>query len=176
VAGAGQVVEEPVSGQRIRFVRTAAETGGEVLEFELWLRGGDGSVGPAHRHLHQEERVRLLGGEVTYRIGSDRGRAGAGGELVVPPGTPHVVRTYGDEEVHALVEVRPAQRMEEFFERFCALGAAGAFDRRRLAGAAGMAALAREHQIWLAGVPLPLQRAIAIPLSALDRRLRADTA
>jgi mannose-6-phosphate isomerase-like protein (cupin superfamily) len=167
---AGQVVEEPVTGQRIRFVRTATETGGEVLEFELWLRGGDGSVGRPHRHLRQEERVRLLEGKVAYRIGRDRGRAGAGDELVIPPGASHVLRTHGDEEVHALVEVRPAHRMEEFFVRFCALGAAGAFDRRRLAGAIGMAQLAREHEIWLAGPPVALQRTMAVPLAALARR------
>jgi hypothetical protein len=35
VARAGDVLESPATGERLVFLRTAAETGGEVLEYEL---------------------------------------------------------------------------------------------------------------------------------------------
>jgi hypothetical protein len=37
MAHAGQVLENSVSGERITFRRTAADTGGELLEFDLEL-------------------------------------------------------------------------------------------------------------------------------------------
>ena len=35
MARAGDVLENPATGERLVFLRTAAETGGEVLEYEL---------------------------------------------------------------------------------------------------------------------------------------------
>ena len=35
MARAGDVLENPSSGDRLTFLRTAAETGGELLEYEL---------------------------------------------------------------------------------------------------------------------------------------------
>ena len=43
MAYAGQTIQNPVSGERIHFLRTAADTDGELLEFELEL-SADGHV------------------------------------------------------------------------------------------------------------------------------------
>ena len=37
MAFSGQTIDNPVSGERITFIQTAADTGGELLEFELEL-------------------------------------------------------------------------------------------------------------------------------------------
>jgi hypothetical protein len=37
MAFAGQIIENPVSGETLHFLRTAADTDGELLEFELEL-------------------------------------------------------------------------------------------------------------------------------------------
>ena len=37
MARTGQIIHNPVSGERIEFLRTAADTDGELLEFELEL-------------------------------------------------------------------------------------------------------------------------------------------
>ena len=43
MAYAGQILDNPVSGERFEFRRTAADTNGELLEFDLTL-AADGSV------------------------------------------------------------------------------------------------------------------------------------
>src|SRR5215210_5059692 len=46
---------------------------------------------------------------------------GAGETVVVPAGTPHVWGNPNDDEVHLIIEFRPALRMEEWFETFFGL-------------------------------------------------------
>src|SRR3954468_1752186 len=58
MAYAGQTIENPVSGERITFIRTAADTDGELLEIELEL-SPDGAVPGAHVHPEQEERFEV---------------------------------------------------------------------------------------------------------------------
>src|SRR3982074_1104357 len=52
MAYAGQIIENPVSGERITFRKTAAETNGELLEFDLGLTP-DGHVPGMHVHPAQ---------------------------------------------------------------------------------------------------------------------------
>lgn len=42
MAYAGQIIDNPVSGERIEFLRTAADTNGELLEIELTLAADAG--------------------------------------------------------------------------------------------------------------------------------------
>ena len=55
MAYAGQIITNPVSGERIEFIKTTADTNGELLEIELEL-SPDGQVPGAHVHPEQEER------------------------------------------------------------------------------------------------------------------------
>ena len=59
MAHAGQILDNPVSGERFEFRRTSADTNGELLEFDLTL-AADGSVPGAHVHPKQEERFEVL--------------------------------------------------------------------------------------------------------------------
>ena len=58
MAHAGQVLENPISGEKIIFRQTAADTDGELLAFELVLAPG-GAVPGAHVHPEQEERFEV---------------------------------------------------------------------------------------------------------------------
>jgi hypothetical protein len=49
MAYAGKVIENPISGERITFRKTAADTDGEVLAFDLKL-SPDGNVPGMHVH------------------------------------------------------------------------------------------------------------------------------
>ena len=88
MAHTGQVIENPVSGERIIFRRTAAEPRGSLLEFDLFLRP-DGKVPGSHVHPVLEERFRVLAGEVRFRLGLRSVTAHPGEVLTVPPGTVH---------------------------------------------------------------------------------------
>src|SRR4051812_5247221 len=85
MAYTGQTLENPVSGERITFLRTARDTAGELLEFELELTP-DGHVPGAHVHPAQEERFHVLAGRMEFRRGGRRVIAEAGDTVVVPAG------------------------------------------------------------------------------------------
>jgi quercetin dioxygenase-like cupin family protein len=113
VPHAGQQIEGP-NGFRLRLVRTAAETGGEVLEMEAGY-GGDGGLPPEHLHPRQAEHFEVLEGTVLAVIDGEERRYVAGEAFDVPAGTRH--RMGGDGPARVRWEVRPALRTAEFFER-----------------------------------------------------------
>src|SRR3954466_9815039 len=106
MARAGQTVENPRTGERVTFVRTAADTGGELLVLELvWPRPGKRAG--EHVHPGMEERYEVLSGTAAFRI--DRApefTAGPGQTVTVPPGTPHLAWNPTDAEVRLTVEFR----------------------------------------------------------------------
>jgi quercetin dioxygenase-like cupin family protein len=148
----GQVIDNPVSGERIAFRQTAATTGGRLLAFELSLAAG-GHVPASHVHPAQEERFTVIEGRMRFRRGLSTLVARPGETVVVPPGTIHRFANLDDIGARALVEVRPALRMEDLLET--------------------TADLAREGRALPNGMPRPLdmalflrefEREIAIPL------------
>ena len=92
MAYAGQVIENSVSGEKITFRRTSADTNGELLEFDIELTP-DGQVPGMHVHPAQEERFEVLGGTGRFRKGLRRITAPAGDVVVVEPGAPTSSRT-----------------------------------------------------------------------------------
>jgi quercetin dioxygenase-like cupin family protein len=112
MAYAGQTIHNPVSGERITFLRTASDTDGELLELELEL-AADGRVPGAHVHPEQEERFHVVEGTMTFRLGLRRIVAEGGDTVVVPAGRVHRFVNGGDGPARARVEVEPALDMEE---------------------------------------------------------------
>ena len=84
MAYAGQTIENPVSGEKITFIQTSADTDGELLEIELEL-SPDGAVPGAHIHPEQEERFEVMGGTMAFRMGLKKNVAGPGEVVTVPP-------------------------------------------------------------------------------------------
>src|ERR671918_1936234 len=74
---AGQTVENPVTGERMIFRKTAADTGGELVEFELIARPGAFVFMP-HVHPFQTERFEVLSGAIEVKTGRKRQVANAG--------------------------------------------------------------------------------------------------
>ena len=68
MAFSGQIIHNPISGERIQFLRTAQDTEGALLEFELQLTP-DGKVPGAHVHPEQEERFHVLEGTMKFKLG-----------------------------------------------------------------------------------------------------------
>src|SRR3954451_2340014 len=89
MAGAGQTVVNAATGERVTFVKTAAETGGELLELELvWPRPGQRA--PAHVHPEMEERYEVLEGKAAFLIAGEERTADPGDVVTVAPGTTHL--------------------------------------------------------------------------------------
>jgi len=131
VVKAGDVIENPVTGEIMTFLLTGTETEGELLRIDMGVRPG-GFAASEHVHPHQEERFHLTSGEITLRIRGDERRYGVGDQVVIPPGTPHVWWNSGSENLRVILEFRPAGRFGEFITTFFALARAGLTNDRGL--------------------------------------------
>jgi quercetin dioxygenase-like cupin family protein len=171
MAYAGQVIDNPVSGERIRFVQTAADTNGELLELDLELTP-DGHVPGKHVHPEQEERFEVTSGRMKFTMGRKKIVAEPGDVVVVPAGTPHAFVNAGDGPASARVQVRPALRMENLLETAVALAEAGRTTRKGMPKPLALALFTREfrREVQAAFPPVWVQRASLAPLAWMARR------
>ena len=166
VLRAGDVVENPFTGERILFRRTAAETGGELVDIEVTVKAG-GGVAAAHVHPYQTERFEVLEGSLGLRVDEQELMAGPGDVAVVPPRTPHRFWNAGEREVRFLCEVRPALQFESLIETMFTLAAEGKTNRKGMPNPLRLAVIAKAHfdTVRLPFPPAALQRA-ALALAA----------
>src|SRR5215217_3919377 len=120
----GETIEAPTMGMRVTCRESAASSGGEVLSFDFWMRGG-ATPPPMHVHPHQEERITVVSGSVRSRLGRTDRVLSPGETVVSRAGEPHTVGPAGDDDVEMTAELRPALAYEQFIERTCALDRAG---------------------------------------------------
>ena len=141
---AGDVIENPVTGERLVFRKTSRETNGEAVELETFVKP-DGFVAAAHVHPHQEERFHVLRGTVGFRLGREKIVAGPGQRVTVPAGTAHKFWNAGDDEAHFVCEVRPALQFEQLIETMFGLAADGKTNRKGMPNPLRLAVIARHH-------------------------------
>ena len=170
MAYAGQIIDNPVSGERIIFNRTAAKTNGEYLEIELQL-APDGTVPGMHVHPAQEERFEVLEGRMKFRMGMRTIEAGPGDVVTVPAGKAHKFTNAGDETATARVTVTPALDMERLFETAAELAEDGRVLRSGMPKPLDLALFVREFRREVRGPfsPGAVQRATLAPLAALAK-------
>ena len=175
MAYAGQIIQNPVSGESIEFIRTAADTNGELLEFELELTP-DGHVPGAHVHPEQEERFHVLEGTMKFRLGMKTIVAEAGDTVVVPKGRVHRFKNAGDGVARARVEVVPALDMEQLFETTAELAHEGRVTSKGMPKPLHLALFVRryEREVRAPFPPAGVVRALMAPLAALARRRGHD--
>jgi quercetin dioxygenase-like cupin family protein len=118
MAHAGQEIAG-YGGFRLLLVKTAAETGGELLEMEASYPG-TGQFPPEHAHPRQVERFEVLDGAIRAIIDGTERVYETGEVFEVPAETPHQMTA--DVAARVRWEVRPALRTAEFFERLCGEG------------------------------------------------------
>ena len=146
----GHVIANPVSGEQIVIRRTAVQTGGRVLDWELVLAPG-GQVPASHSHPRQEETFTMLAGQLRFRIGSRRVMAGPGDIVRIPPGTVHHFANPGTEPARVAVSTRPALDMQALLET--------------------AAAMARDQHAAARGLPRPFD--LALFMRDFEREVRA---
>jgi mannose-6-phosphate isomerase-like protein (cupin superfamily) len=176
MAFSGQVLDNPISGERITFRKTAADTNGELLAIDLEL-SPDGHVPGAHVHPVQEERFEVLRGTMKFKKGMRTVTALAGDTVVVPPGTVHRFENAGATPAQVSVEVRPALRMEELFEVTVALAREGRTTVSGLPYPLELALFMREFEAEVSApfVPAAFVRAVLAPLAWMARSRYLDS-
>jgi quercetin dioxygenase-like cupin family protein len=169
MARAGDVIENPVRGERVVFRSTAADTGGELLQFDFFMRPG---VPPMFEHVHarQEERIEVISGTVSYRLGGVEHQLSAGEVAVLPPGVPHTLWNSGGDEVHTLMEARPALTLETTFETLFGLARDGKTNKQGTPNLLQGAVIGLESETFLPRPPIIVQRGlltVVVPLAKL---------
>ncbi len=126
---AGDVTENPVTGERAVVRVGTEETNGDLLVVDLFVRPGGAVVGE-HLHPVTEERFTVVSGKVGFSVDGRREVAEPPRQLVVPPHTPHDWWNAGDETAHVRVEIRPAARFEEMIGTLFGLARDGKTDAK----------------------------------------------
>jgi mannose-6-phosphate isomerase-like protein (cupin superfamily) len=120
MARSGETVTNPVAGMTLLFVKTAADTDGELLEMEATYEPSSMPPIP-HFHPSQREHFEILEGTMHARIDGAERELRAGDELDVEAGTVHAMWNEGPDPARTLWQTRPALRTEEFFEQTAAV-------------------------------------------------------
>jgi quercetin dioxygenase-like cupin family protein len=141
----GGEIANPVTGERIVFIRTASDTGGELLELDnFWSR-------PDHRvleHVHpeMEERWQVVAGLVRFRIDGVERTAAPGDVVIASAGVPHMGWNIGGAPAQLRIQMRPALRWAEFVRRLFAAAREGRTDERGIPEPTLLAELLRDFQ------------------------------
>jgi quercetin dioxygenase-like cupin family protein len=167
----GDTLHNPVTGEVIRFVEAAADTGGEYVLIEVVVEP-NGAVAAAHVHPYQTETFEILEGEVTFAAGKETIVARAGDTVRIDPGTPHKFWNDGDTDARFRTEIRPALQFESLIETMFALANDGKTNRKGMPNPLRLAVIANAH-LDVVRLPFPpawMQRvglALGAPLGRL---------
>src|SRR3954451_10626718 len=156
----GDTIHNPVTGERITFHQTAADTNGEAVVIECTVQP-DGFVAAAHVHPSQSERFNVIEGTLGLKVGKEKETLGRGEVAVVGPGTPHKFWNAGEDEVRFVCEVRPALQFESLLETMFSLAVDGKTNRKGMPNPFRLAVIARAHfdTVRLPQPPARIQRA-----------------
>lgn len=170
MATAGQIVDNPVTGERFRWHLTEADTDGKLARAEVWVRPG-GGVRVEHFHPYSEERFEVLEGRMTLERDGETHVLLGGDRCKVAPGVPHRWCNAGDEELHLFLEVTDPHGFEQMIEDGFAASHAGQVDAQGRMKLLPGSEFARVHAdaIRVTSPPRWLQRIVIPPLAWLNR-------
>jgi quercetin dioxygenase-like cupin family protein len=169
---AGDTIHNPVTGERIVFHQTSADTNGEACVIETFVEPG-GFVAAAHVHPSQEERFQVLRGTVGFQVGRTKHTAGPGTRVTVPAGTRHRFWNAGDDVAQFVCEIRPALQFESLLATMFALAADGKTNRKGMPNPLRLAVIANAHfdTVQLPFPPAALQKLGLVMGAPLGRLL-----
>jgi mannose-6-phosphate isomerase-like protein (cupin superfamily) len=171
MAKSGQVIRNPVTGETVTFLETAADSGGRSLRIEM-VADAKAAGAAEHVHPHLTERHEVQEGRLHFRVDKEERVLEASGRLEISPGTPHSFRNADAEPARVLVEYEPASRFEDFMEIVYRLAEQGRTNDKGLPRnflQAAVIAQAYLDDIALPRVPLFLQRLLFGALAPIGR-------
>jgi mannose-6-phosphate isomerase-like protein (cupin superfamily) len=179
MAVSGAEIVNSRTGQQIRFVQTARDSDGAVLELLCVSQPGQERE-PEHIHPRQENIFEVHSGALHFHIDGAERLISAGERIVVPPGVPHRFWVEGDQEARYRQEFRPALNTEAFFEAFFRLAQDGKLNSKGLPNPLMLAVLGQAFwdEIRVTKPPAWLQWVLYLALAPLGRAIgyRAPTA
>jgi uncharacterized protein YndB with AHSA1/START domain/mannose-6-phosphate isomerase-like protein (cupin superfamily) len=114
------VLDMPALGVRVELRRTAADTDGELIEFDVVGRAR-GFIAAEHLHTGQTEHYQVIEGTMRLVVDGREHVLGPGEEMETPSGVLHRQLPGDEREGRVRVTLRPAGRTEEFLRRVAAV-------------------------------------------------------
>jgi quercetin dioxygenase-like cupin family protein len=156
-----KIITNPKTGQIIKFIQTAQDTGGRMLEMESTFKPNSVEP-PLHYHPHQEENFRVISGELSVNINGMLKKYTAGDKFSVPKNTPHSMWNSSDAPTVLNWRVSPALSTEYFFENSIGLANDGRTNEKGMPPFLQVALLANKYSdiVRFAQPPFIIQKLI----------------
>ena len=168
----GDSITNARTGQRMIFLQTWAETNGTQLQIECFSPVTPLKE-PEHIHPFQENRFKIIKGELCFCINGKEQIVYAGDSISIPKNVPHHFRNSGNTQAHYIQEFYPALRIDRLFETFFALARDGKLNRKGAPNifCTSLIMLAHEKEIRLAKPAWIFQKAVFTLLAPVGKLL-----
>lgn len=172
MARPGKIITNPVTGQQIKFLQTAKDTHGRLLEMES--RFAPRSLPPAvHYHPYQYETFIVQRGAVHVRLNDKLQVFNAGEIIEIASGTTHAMWNAGEEVAVVNWKVFPALDTEYLLEMGMGLARDGMVNEKGQPNLLQSAVLLRKYQrVYRLAKPSPLVQKILFGVAASLGKLR----
>jgi quercetin dioxygenase-like cupin family protein len=171
MAHAGKTIVHPISRERLTFLQTTAMTGGDLLKISIDMAPG-GTLARPHVHPRAVEEFEVLSGRIQLKTSGKTRVAEAGESVVVPSGAAHVWGNPFDDPATITVAIRPALKLEPFFETLFGLASDGKLNpKTQMPSFLQLILIAHEYreEVTLPGVTGMATRGLGAVLAPLAR-------
>lgn len=162
MAKAGDRMTSEATGETFVFIKTAADTDGQLLVIDMICTPGGGAKGaPVHLHPKQVERFYIQQGVVEFEVKGEKFFAYPGETITVQPGTPHTWRNPSTTENACFrCELEPAGQWELLFENLCGMAQRNMLNADGTVPAIAMVQALHmfPDQLYIAAMPIWMQK------------------
>ncbi|MBA4853790.1 cupin domain-containing protein [Emticicia sp. BO119] len=167
MAQQGQIIENKVTGEKVTFLATAADTDGKYLRFRLNVKP-QGFVTVNHVHPSQDEKFEMKKGKLKVLVGKKEFFLIPGETTLIPKGIGHQWWNESpDEEAEMEVEFTPAGNMETFLEQYYGLCNEGKCDAKGTPAFMQIMSFGNEYELFVSGPPIGVQRVMSAVLGSI---------
>lgn len=169
MAKKGQTIVNKITGEKVTWLETAADTNGEKLVF-LFEVAPKGELPVTHFHPEQTETFEIKEGAIKINFNGEEKTLSAGENFTIPEGIPH--RWWNDsatETVKLIATFQPALNTETFLEQFYGLGNEGKTKPDGTPDFLQLMAMVRKYQLYIAGSPIFVQKVMSVFLGTIGR-------
>lgn len=158
------------TGQFMVFLKTGAETNGQVLQIDCFSPPSAAKE-PEHVHPLQENRFEMISGSCHFSVAGKEQVIGPGQSINIPSNTKHRFWNTGEGEAHYIQEFRPALNIAGFFDTFFALSRDKKLNEKGIPNFfhASVIMLKYKNEIRVTSPPWPIQYFTYILLAPIGK-------
>jgi quercetin dioxygenase-like cupin family protein len=166
MATAGQIITNTATGEKLKWLQTAKDTNGALLQMELQV-APKGFMPVRHIHIDQTETFEIKSGTFKLECDGEVRYLKAGEKFTIGKGKPHQWWNDSDsEELLVVVSIEPANNFEVMMEQiFGYCSANGELDFLQIM------AMAKKYNMVIAGPPVVVQKIMHVVVGPVARLL-----